>query len=86
MNDSNYPPGVSGNEPQITGYDERDATREALCANDECARFDVPQDAEGTEYLLTAAMYGNPAEIEFVWECTCCHQENREQYEVGGDS
>ena len=27
---SNYPPGVTGNEPQIAGYDERDEIREVV--------------------------------------------------------
>jgi hypothetical protein len=40
---SNYPPGVSGNEPQIAGYDEKDFEdgREASCQNEECPEFEI---------------------------------------------
>lgn len=70
---SNYPPGVTGHEPQVAGYDERDATRAVSCTNDECARFEIELDADGTDFLLSSSREGN--EIQFDWECLCCHVE-----------
>ena len=50
---SNYPPGVTGFEPQIAGYDSSEDIdhREASCQNDECVEFDNME--AGTQCLST---------------------------------
>lgn len=81
MND--YPPGVTGNEPEIAGYPERDAVRQVECDNDDCHMFEVPVDVEGTDILLRQSRY--EVEIEFVWECETCHTEQSAEILLTGD-
>lgn len=42
----NYPPGVSGNEIQITGPDEYTAERDVTCWNEACEMFEKEQTIE----------------------------------------
>jgi hypothetical protein len=63
---SSYPPGVTGNEPEIAGYPERDTTRTMQCTNESCELFETDADVEGTEWLLG---YG---QASFEGECAMC--------------
>lgn len=61
---SNYPPGVSGNEPQIAGYDERVIS----CGCPECG-----QDVEVEAYLIFVDRIAR--EATFGFECPECGAE-----------
>ena len=63
---SNYPPGVTGNEPQIAGYYEKIDTREMQCRFRDC---EFEGEAEGT--LETDLI-----DIWFHWICPDCGLEN----------
>ena len=74
MHESNYPPGVSGFEPEISGYDEREILREVYCTVDGCSEF------EGivlcTEVETSRGYYtinGNRS-----WTCPACGTDNEE--------
>ena len=74
MNGSNYPPGVSGFEPQIAGYDEREVMREVYCPVDICSEFEVV--VLCTEVETSRGYYtiiGNRS-----WTCPACGTENEE--------
>jgi hypothetical protein len=65
---SNYPPGVSGNEPEIAGFDvahEMDH-REVACDNEECTEYQ--QHAE--QFVEVAREYQTYVLFE-SWEWTC---------------
>ena len=65
MTMSNYPPGVTGNEPQIAGYDGCD---ECLCA-DPREPWSYSPDEDGN--LLTACEHTGPCDCD---TCDCgCH-------------
>ena len=63
---SNYPPGVSGNEPEIAGYPEREITRTMQCTNELCELFEIDADVEGVEYLWGGG------QASFDGECAMC--------------
>jgi hypothetical protein len=63
---SNYPPGVSGFEPQIAGYPERSDTRPV----NGCGKCDAEiEEAEGELVFYTG-------EVTFYWECPECQFDN----------
>ena len=67
----NYPPGVTGNEPEIAGYPETEAVEEGACR-------DCPFWAE-----VTITTWTTPSEICKTWTCPECgsEQETREGYD-----
>jgi hypothetical protein len=75
---SNFPAGVSGNEPQIAGYDERDGTRAVECGNDECRLFEVTSDVSGTDQIA----YG---EVLFLWDCPSCGRGGERTFDLDAD-
>lgn len=66
---SNYPDGVTGNEPQIAGYpidtDFRD-DREVYCQNDECKAFEQVEEEE-----VVVEQWGGKSWVTERWEWTC---------------
>jgi hypothetical protein len=71
---SNYPPGVTGNEFAIAGWDsETDETRDVQeCTNDECSA-----DWEGAitvEGVLTRYY----RDVIFFWTCPVCGKDNQD--------
>jgi hypothetical protein len=83
---SNYPPGVTGNEPQIAGYDSSEDIdhREASCQNDECAEFDK---TEEREILLTKEFRSwNVVYESWKYKCPVCGNESEwdSEYEDDG--
>ena len=77
MNESNYPPGVSGFEPQIAGYDEREVMCEVYCPVDECSEFSgqvlcTEVSTSRGDHLI----YGNR-----YWTCPACG-ENNEEFDI----
>lgn len=69
---SNYPPGVTGFEPQIAGYDSKESVdhREASCQNDECVEFD---DVKEREIVLTKEYASHNVVFEnWSWACPTC--------------
>jgi hypothetical protein len=69
---SNYPPGVSGFEPEIVGRDSREDIdhREASCQNDECVEFDK---LEEREIILTKEYSSHNVIFEFwTYKCPTC--------------
>lgn len=80
---SNYPPGVTGFEPEIAGYDENEFEdgREASCQNDECSEFDIVEErmvdvtrwyTHGTvvneRWTYKCPKCGTSADFESEWE------------------
>jgi hypothetical protein len=65
---SNYPPGVSGFEPQIAGANESESIQELNCGNDECdACYEVP----------TIEDWAHDTVVWFAeWVCIKCGEEN----------
>jgi hypothetical protein len=65
---SNYPPGVTGFEPQIAGTRESESLQELDCGNDECdACYEVPSFEE----------YSHGEVTWFAeWICKECGEEN----------
>lgn len=82
---SNYPPGVTGLEPQIAGYPETDETRQVQ----ECARigFPYPVRVSPTRVQTRDCDFGG-GEVDgltvgglweggtFYWTCPVCGAEN----------
>lgn len=66
---SNYPPGVTGFEPQIAGYDSSEDVdhREASCQNDECVEFDITDERE----IVLKKEYGSHNVVFEYWTYTC---------------
>lgn len=66
---SNYPPGVTGFEPQIVGYDSSENVdhREASCQNDLCAEFDKIEERE----IVLTKEYGSWNVVFEYWTYTC---------------
>lgn len=66
---SNYPPGVSGNEPQIAGYDEKEFEdgREASCQNDECSEFEITEE----RMVDVTRWYTHGTVVNEQWEYAC---------------
>ena len=65
---SNYPPGVTGFEPEIAGYDERDNIREVECGYDPCRyALEVP---------VTETYSHDVVQWYAVWVCPSCNEEN----------
>lgn len=66
---SNYPPGVSGSEPQIVGYDENELEdlRECACQNEECSEFEKYE-----EHMVDVTRwYTHRIVVNEQWEFTC---------------
>ena len=65
---SNYPPGVSGFEPEIAGAYESESLQELNCGNDECdACYEVP----------TIEDWAHDTVVWFAeWVCNKCGDEN----------
>ena len=76
MNGSNYPPGVSGFEPQIAGYDEREVDAEVDCSVDECDFFGTTSCTEVSTLRGDRLIYGNR-----YWTCPAC-DENNEEFDI----
>ena len=65
---SNYPPGVTGSEPEIAGYDEKDGLQEVECGNDPCTyALEV-----GTSEVYSHGIVTWVAE----WTCPSCNESN----------
>ncbi len=80
---SNYPEGVTGNEPQIAGYahdTEIEDDREVCCNNDECKAFE--QYSEQTVYV---SQYGSRYEMNEEWEWTCPYCESHNSFSRSWD-
>lgn len=78
---SNYPPGVSGVEPHITGTTTKDATRRVP----ECDKFDpAPNGYVGARFDTGCTFGGGVVDGEltgggvftFWWDCPVCGHEN----------
>jgi len=68
---SNYPPGVSGFEPQIAGYDERENIMEVECGYDPCRyALEVP---------VTETYSHDVVQWYAVWVCPSCNEENEKE-------
>ena len=69
---SNYPPGVTGREPQISGYPEKEERRNVVCEVDDGpgCRF------EGTVVVTVFDIGGDEAEVQ--WDCPQCKRQNIE--------
>ena len=68
---SNYPPGVTGFEPEIAGYDERDNIREVDCGYDPCRyALEVP---------VTETYSHDVVQWYAVWVCPSCNEENEKE-------
>ena len=65
---SNYPPGVTGMEPEISGYDEKDGLQEVECGWDPC-RYAVEV---GTSEVYSHGIVTWVAE----WKCPSCTEDN----------
>jgi hypothetical protein len=63
----NYPPGVSGNEIEITGADEYTADRTVICWNEACRMFEKKQN-------LTLELSANRYEEWAEWNCPTCNK------------
>lgn len=70
---NNYPPGVTGLEPEIAGYPERDFKGELTCGGCEVTAI-----IECTEYRV-----GGERIID--WDCATCDTENQTVIEVDDD-
>ena len=68
---SNYPPGVTGREPQISGYPEKEEARFVIC---KAERFACS--FEGTVLATVINMGDDEAEVQ--WRCPTCKQWNIE--------
>jgi hypothetical protein len=66
---SNYPPGVSGFEPEIAGYDESEFedSREASCQNEECSEFDIIEE----RMVDITRWYTHGTVVNEQWTYTC---------------
>lgn len=64
-----YPPGVSGNEPQIAGYDSSEDIdhRECSCQNDECEEFEKTEERE----IVLTKEYGSFNVVYESWTYVC---------------
>ena len=67
---SNYPPCVSGHEPQIAGYPEKEEARQVRCEADD----DGGCEFEGTVVVVIFDIDGGEAEVQ--WDCPKCKREN----------
>lgn len=65
MNLSNYPPGVTGNEPEIVGWHEEE--EEHYCEDEHC-------EDSGVTMIVTVASRSAQSE-EGYWECATCGTE-----------
>ena len=69
---SNYPPGVTGFEPEIAGYDEREALREVDCGYDPCRyALEVP--------VVEVFTGHDVVEWFAVWTCPSCNEANEKE-------
>jgi hypothetical protein len=64
----NYPPGVTGNEIQITGSDEYTAEREVICWEESCQMFEK---AQTVELEVSSDRFQEWAD----WTCSTCKTE-----------
>ncbi len=68
---SNYPPGVSGFEPQIAGYPEREETREV----GPCGQGDGEVDCPFEGGAVAGTFVGDEHGGTFYWGCPMCGNE-----------
>ena len=73
MSYSNYPPGVSGFEPNIIGYDEREVDTEVDCPADECDFLGTVSCTEVSTSRGDYLIYGDR-----YWTCPACGTDNEE--------
>lgn len=77
---SNYPPGVTGLEPEIVGYDEEELTRTVECDHEISGHYpgmgdyEEPCGFEGD--ILGTRIWLNRYESVFHWECPRCLHEH----------
>ena len=76
---SNYPPGVSGFEPQIAGYDEREVEREVYCTVETCREFESEVIVLCTEVATSREVY--TINGHRFWTCPACGTEH-EEYDI----
>jgi len=68
---SNYPPGVTGSEPEIAGYDEKDGLQEVECGNDPCTY---------TLEVGTTEVYSHGIVTWYAeWTCPSCNESNEKE-------
>jgi hypothetical protein len=78
-----YPEGVTGNEPQIAGYEhdtEIKDDREVCCNNDECKAFE-----QYSEQEVYVNQYGSRYEMNETWEWTCPHCNSKNEFSRSWD-
>ena len=68
---SNYPPGVSGLEPHLTGPVERDHRMKVA----ECTRLDFER-CDFTGGDVNGVLSGDHLVATFWWDCPVCNAEN----------
>lgn len=68
---SNYPPGVTGFEPAISGYDSTTEPdhREAYCENEDCSDFQILAEREVD---LTKEFSHGVVYESWEWTCPTC--------------
>lgn len=71
---NNYPPGVTGLEPQIAGYDSRDGGDVDL----ECEECEFAGTVESTEILVDGMVIKE-------WTCPECEHDYSEEYDPRDD-
>jgi hypothetical protein len=65
---SNYPPGVTGNEPMIAGVEESESVQELECGSDSCnATYEVPTTETHSHGIV---------EWTASWVCNKCGESN----------
>lgn len=76
---SNYPPGVSGFEPQIAGYDENEFNdaRECSCQNEECSEFEILEERD----VYVTRWYTHRTVVNEQWEYTCPKCGNKSEWD-----
>lgn len=81
---SNYPPGVTGNEPEIAGLETDYATdlRECACDNEECTLF---QQHEEREVTVTSEHAHRVVYESWDWTCPSCGDQTSYEREIDYD-
>lgn len=79
---SNYPPGVSGNEPEIVGHDEEEVTLQVTCDTERRGHFegmgDWEEECGWTGDVVGTRVWLSPYEAIFHWECPACQGEHED--------
>lgn len=74
---SNYPPGVTGNEPQIAGPESETEKMERMACDEECG-FDG-------EVPVTVVTYRGDYMVSVYWTCPQCDRPHDFEYEDAPD-